>query len=70
MYEIKKVCSICNGHKTIETLNPRPPDYEDEGALEEITCPHCNGEGVTLFGYVDLDDINDKLNDIFEKVNE
>ena len=57
-----KQCTRCHGSGVF-----------DQGDVHEDPCAHCNGEGYFEWGKVDntlLQDIKDKCDDIWEKLNE
>jgi len=71
--DITVPCSLCSatGVEFISTLGP-----EDTVVQKNITCRACLGAKVLVHmslsdEFIDLlNDMNDKVNDIFEKVNE
>lgn len=69
-YEVRAHCGQCDGTGSVITWL----DAVEQGSIE---CPTCGGSGKMLVGEINLndlegkiDDIADKCNDIFEKVNE
>ena len=70
MKVINIVCYACGGAG--QETNP----VGDPPVMVEKDCPVCSGSGVRVSGQLSddlidfLKDMNDKINDIFEKVNE
>jgi DnaJ-class molecular chaperone len=48
-HKIWIVCAECKGDKNVHRHT-----FNEDGTINtvEITCPTCNGKGVTYFGYV------------------
>ena len=73
VHEIWRLCRRCDGTGDIIV---KQPDPENPVESEYIECPCCLGVGKQLWGslHEDLMDLfnnmNDKLNDIIEKLNE
>ena len=70
MKEIIKKCQQCGGAGQLTDPVGIPPE------MVESDCVMCLGTGVQNHGFLSddlidlLQDMNDKINDIFEKVNE
>lgn len=69
--DISMVCGRCGGDGIEETSTTDPP-----ASPTTRTCEACGGAGITVHGQLDddlidfLNDLKDKVDDIFEKVNE
>jgi len=69
--DISQVCDRCGGDGIEETSVADPP-----APPTTRTCEACDGVGFTIHGQLDddlidfLNDLKDKVDDIFEKVNE
>jgi len=69
--DISQVCDRCGGHGIEEVTRVDPP-----APPTTATCGGCKGAGFTIQGQLDddlidfLNNLKDKVDDIFEKVNE
>ena len=61
--EVYKICGSCKGTGVL-TFH----DIEGNPMRELITCPRCLGEKEILWG--NIADLNDKLDDIIDKLND
>ena len=71
--KITKECGKCHGTGTEDFIDSGDPQNPVPGIME---CQDCNGDGVRHLGYLNddlinfLEDMNEKLDSILEKVNE
>lgn len=61
--EVYKICKSCEGTGILTFY-----DFEGNYVKESITCPRCLGEKEILWG--NIADLNDKLDDIIDKLND
>lgn len=57
-FQMYRVCSRCLGTGT------------DPNGTSPATCAPCAGSGKVVHGWINLADIDDKLNDILDKCND
>lgn len=58
---IVSTCRRCAGSGAVPAM---------AGGNPNGTCDRCNGSGTKLLDYVDLTNLNDKLDDILDKLND